>query len=89
MNTSKHDEEANFWKLQFKIKWELEEYGAYKMEALKNALEHAFGLLGFKNPEQETQAILAVMDGMATRYFLDETFDLEALVDHLKLRYNV
>ena len=89
LKTSKNQGESDFWKLQFKIKWELEEYGAHKMEGLRNALEHAFGLLGFKNPEQETQAILAVMDGMATRYFLDETFDLEALVDHLKLRYNV
>ena len=89
MKTSLDESEANFWKLQYKIKWELEMYGAHKMEPLKVALVNAFTKLKYHNPEQNAEAILAVMDGMATRFFLDPTFDMKSLVNHLKTIYKV
>ena len=86
-HVQKSPSEADFWKLQYKIKWELEEYGAYKVDPLRLALERAFESLAYENPKQEAQLILSLMDGMATRYFLDETFDYAAMVAHVTKKY--
>ncbi|MEE4257799.1 MAG: helix-turn-helix domain-containing protein [Bacteroidales bacterium] len=81
------DEELEFWKLQYKIKWELEQYGEHKMEPLRLALTNAFEKLGYRNPGQEAIRMLIELDGMATRYFLMENFDYESLITFLKEKY--
>ena len=83
------EEELEFWKLQYKIKWELEIYGEHKMEPLRLALVNAFTKLDYESPELEAQILLVDLDGMATRYFLMEEFDIEALITFLKKNYKV
>jgi len=83
------EEELEFWKLQYKIKWELEQYGEHKMEPLQLALTNAFSKLGCEEPEQEAIRLLIELDGMATRYFLMEKFDFEPLLAFLKKRYTI
>ena len=80
----KNQEEADFWKLQHKIKWELEEYGAYKLEPLENALTIAFEKLGYEAPRKEANLILLIMDGIGTRSFLHKEFDIESMLKYLK-----
>ena len=88
-NPSKmEEEELEFWKLQYKIKWELEQYGEHKMEPLQLALTNAFEKLGYKDPNLEAMRMLIELDGMATRYFLMEKFDYEPLLTFLKETYN-
>lgn len=82
------EEELEFWKLQYKIKWELEQYGEHKMEPLQLALTNAFEKLGYKDPGLEAMRILIELDGMATRYFLMEKFDYEPLLTFLKEKYS-
>ncbi len=81
--------ELEFWKLQYKIKWELEQYGEHKMEPLQLALTSAFKKLGYEEPEKEAMMLLLELDGLATRYFLMEKFDIESMITFLKKRYKV
>ena len=80
---------ANFWKLQYKIKWELEQYGEQKMEPLNRALTHAFAKLNYEQPEQEANALLISLDGLATRFFLQDGFDLIPILTFLKGKYQI
>lgn len=87
-NPSNMDEaEVEFWKLQYKIKWELEQYGEHKMEPLQLALTNAFNKLGFKEAELEALRLLVELDGLATRFFLMENFDYEPVLNFLKEKY--
>ena len=83
------EEEIEFWKLQYKIKWELEQYGEHKMEPLQLALTNAFTKLGFKEAEFEALRLLVEIDGLATRFFLMENFDFEPMLAFLKKKYTV
>lgn len=82
-------DDLEFWKLQYKIKWELEQYGEHKMEALQLALTSAFTKLGYDAPEQEAMHLLLTLDGLATRYFLMNEFDIETMISFLKSKYKV
>lgn len=88
--TIENDEKAcEFWKLQFKIKWELEIYHENKMEALKNKLTEAFTDLRYKNPEDEASLLLITIDGLAARFFLQKEFDLETHTQFLLSKYGL
>lgn len=83
------DDEVGFWKLQYKIKWELEIYTDEKMEPLRLTLVDAFDKLGYSNPEGEANTLMLIIDGLATRYFIQEGYDLEGQVAFLKEKYNL
>ncbi|MEQ9468534.1 MAG: helix-turn-helix domain-containing protein [Ekhidna sp.] len=89
ITVSKDQEAINFWKLQFKIKWELEIYGEHKMEAIKGALINAFEKLRYNHPEQEANLLLTLMDGLATRFILQQQFDMSETIEFLKQKYKV
>jgi AcrR family transcriptional regulator len=80
-------EMADFWKLQYKIKWELEIYGEQKMEPLELALTNAFSKLGYEKPELEARLLLVNMDGIATRFFLQKNFNIEEVMAFLHSKY--
>ncbi len=80
-------EQSNFWKLQYKLKWETEKYDEVKMEPLQEALTKAFLQLGYIEPEKEAAIILLLLDGLATRHFLTTSFDMNAMVDLLLIKY--
>lgn len=79
--------DVDFWKLQYKIKWELEVYDEHKMEPLELALANAFKKLAYAEPDLEAQYILIQMDGMATRFFLQKNFDLDKNLNFLRRKY--
>ena len=79
----------DFWKLQFKIKWELEMYGEHKMEALQEALTRAFEKLRYNHPKEEATLLLTLMDGMATRFMLQQDFDLAGTIHFLRQKYRL
>ncbi|MTI40267.1 TetR/AcrR family transcriptional regulator [Fulvivirga lutimaris] len=80
-------EQAHFWKLQYKLKWETETYDDSKVEPIKVALTNAFEKLGYSYPEKEAQLILILMDGMVTKLFLSQNFDINETVDILIEKY--
>ncbi|MEM7297774.1 MAG: helix-turn-helix domain-containing protein [Bacteroidota bacterium] len=86
----KKDKEAlEFWKLQFKIKWEMEVYGEHKMVDLEEALINAFDRLKFNHPEKEANLLMSLMDGLATRAILQENFELDTTIEFLKQKYKL
>ena len=89
-STIENDERAcEFWKLQFKIKWELEIYHEHKTEALKNKLIEAFTDLRYKNPEAEASLLLITIDGLAARFFLQKGFSLKEHTQFLLSKYGL
>ena len=82
-------EDADFWKLQYKIKWELEQYGEHKMEPLQRALSDAFTKLGYEDPGMEAQLLLICLDGLAARYYLQENFDMDPVMGFLASKYGI
>ncbi|WP_421764329.1 TetR/AcrR family transcriptional regulator [Ekhidna sp.] len=87
--TSQDEESIVFWKLQFKIKWELEMYGEHKTEAVEQVLIKAFTELRYLQPEKEANLLLTLMDGLATRFILQKSFDLDGTIEFLKQKYKV
>ncbi len=79
----------DFWKLQYKIKWEMEIYGEHKMEPLQLALTNAFKKLGYEKPELEAKLLLINMDGLATRFYLQKNFDVTELVEFMHNKYEL
>ncbi len=75
------------WKLEYKTKWEAEEYGAHKMEPLVFALTEAFQKMGFKEAKQEAHYLLVQVDGLVTRFYLQKDFDLDASTHFIKEKY--
>ncbi|GJQ63041.1 MAG: hypothetical protein SCALA702_20940 [Melioribacteraceae bacterium] len=57
-------EDYEFWKLQFKLKWELKEYSHEKMFPLINALTVAFKKLGYDNPQLEAQYLTIYIEAI-------------------------
>lgn len=79
----------DFWKLQYKIKWEMEIYGEHKMEPLQLALANAFKKLGYEKSELEAKLLLINMDGLATRFYLQKNFDVTELVEFMHSKYEL
>jgi len=78
---------ASFWKLQYKIKWETEQYGEHKMEPLEMALTNAFEKLGVENPKMEAKFFLLVLDGLATRFYLSDHYKVDEVIAFIKSKY--
>lgn len=84
------DTEHEFWRLQYKLKWELKEQNHAKMEPLIMALTNAFMKLGYKQPELEAELLAIIMDGVGAA-ILKGTLakDQKQTVDFLKSKYGV
>lgn len=81
--------EYDFWKLQFKLKWELEINGDKKMEPLKMALVHAFSKLAYESPEQEADLLLVFIDGIASAMLKGSQLDADKLIPFLLKKYHL
>ena len=82
-----NEEIFQVWKLEYKTKWAKEEYGAHKMEPLRFALTAAFQNLGFVNPKQESLWLIIQLDGLVTRLYLQDDFDLEGMSQFIWDKY--
>ncbi|MGL1885607.1 MAG: TetR/AcrR family transcriptional regulator [Reichenbachiella sp.] len=79
----------DFWKLQFKIKWELEIDGQHKMEAIQEAISKAFDQLGYKDPVSEASTLLLILEGAATKVFLQKDYDFKSQLSFLTKKYDL
>lgn len=89
LNLSHNEIDFEFWKLQYKIKWETEKYNEQKLEAVQMALANAFKKLGYTSPEEEALLLLLVIDGLATRLCLQKNFNPQGVINLLKEKYAV
>ena len=66
--------EYNFWKLQFKLKWEKEYNNPKKMQPLIDKLTWAFSELNYEKPVLEAQLLNQILDAISTE-ILKENFN--------------
>ncbi len=83
------ESENNFWKLQFKLKWELNISGNEKLEPLFQALVKALIKLEYTNPELEAQLILQQIEGIATAILKGNLENRDEFLSYLLSKYNV
>lgn len=79
----------DFWKLQFKLKWELEISGDKKMEPLKMALTNAFQKLNFTSPDLEAQMIILFIDGIASAMLKGSDINADAMMQLMLKKYDI
>ncbi|MHA7059901.1 TetR/AcrR family transcriptional regulator [Aquimarina sp. M1] len=83
------ENEFEFWKLQFKLKWELEYNNPEKMEPLQQALTVAFQKLGYKTPELEAEFIIVFLEGISTAIIKDNMSDKLNFKEFLIKKYQL
>lgn len=81
--------EYDFWRLQFKLKWELEINGDKKMEPLKMALNNAFTKLGYIEPEKEAQLLLLFTEGLGSTILKGSEMNAEEMIEFLLKKYKL
>lgn len=79
----------DFWKLQFKLKWELEISGDKKMEPLKMALTNAFQKLRYESPDLEANLLLLFIDGLGSAVLKGSTLDPNEMIQFLLSKYKL
>ncbi|MCL3779495.1 TetR/AcrR family transcriptional regulator [Prolixibacteraceae bacterium JC049] len=82
-------DDFEFWKLQYKLKWELEYDHSKKMQPLMDRLTEAFTALDYSNPEMEAQFLLYTLDGIAASLLKGALNNETELHDYLMNKYNV
>ncbi len=58
-------EEYDYWRLQYKLKWDKDYYNPDKMKPLIEKLKEAFALLGFEESEQEARLLSHVLEAVS------------------------
>lgn len=79
----------DFWKLQFKLKWELEISGDKKMEPIKMALTNAFRKLNYESPELEAHLLLLLNEGLGSAVLKGSDLDVDELIKFTLKKYNL
>lgn len=82
-------EEYGFWKLQFKLKWELDHYDTDKMEPLRMALTNAFAKLGYEKPALEAQVLEYLLEATSSALLKNHLHNVEELETFLLQKYDV
>ena len=80
--------EYEFWRLQFKIKWEIQYQHAAKMEPLKMVLRHAFAKLGYPSPDLEAEYLVYYLDGISGAILRGELSNPQEIQAFLLAKYN-
>lgn len=83
------EEDYDFWRLQFKLKWELKNYVSQKMDPLEMALSNAFKKLQKPNPEFESKILLLLVDGISSALLKGDLNNKEELQQFLLKKYEV
>lgn len=79
----------DFWKLQFKLKWELEISNDKKMEPLKRSLANAFKQLGYESPDMEAELLLLFTDGLGSAVLKGSSLDANKIIEFLLYKYSL
>jgi len=88
--TSKIDaSDYDFWKLQYKLKWELEMSSDKKMEPLKMALTNAFNKLDYESPEMEAQLVILFVDGIGSSVLKGSSLNADEMIQFFLKKYKL
>jgi len=79
----------DFWKLQFKLKWELEISSDKKMEPVKMALTNAFNKLKYEEPQVEADILLLITEGLGAAVLKGSNINSDKITSLLIKKYNL
>ena len=82
-------EQFDFWKLQFKLKWEKDYQMPDKMKPLTDKLTMAFSQLNFPNPEEEALLLNQIVESISVEILRDNRKSQEKLRELLLVKYNL
>lgn len=78
-----------FWRLQFKLKWEIEYDSSRKMKPLLDKLTWAFDELGYENPKEEAQTLNHLIESIAAAILREGIAKQRPLHQFLLNKYRV
>ena len=81
--------EYDYWKLQFKLKWEQEYNNPKKMQPLIDKLTWAFSELNYENPVLEAQLIGQILDAISTEILKGNFNNASQFKQFLNNKYSV
>jgi AcrR family transcriptional regulator len=84
-----HKSEYDFWKLQFKLKWEEEYNNPEKMQPLIEKLTWAFSELKYENPDLEAQYLTQVFEAISAEILKGNFSNQNEFKQFLKNKYSV
>lgn len=79
----------DFWKLQFKLKWELEINSDKKMEPLNMALTNAFRKLNYESPQLEAHLIILFIDSLGSSILKGSIVNANDIINLLLKKYEL
>ncbi len=82
-------EKYHFWKLQFKLKWELEISGKEKTKPLTDKLAWAFKELGYEDPKKEADVLQHLLESILSGIVKDGIDTQKHLQKFLLDKYQV
>ncbi len=83
------ESDYDFWKLQYKLKWELEVNSDKKMEPLLLALSNAFSKLNYESPELEAQLLILFIDGIGSTVLKGSSLNVNEMIHFLLRKYDL
>lgn len=81
--------EYDFWKLQFKLRWELDMNESELSNPLLKSLEQAFEMLDYSNPKKEAESLLFHMNGITEGILRGTSSNNKELQEFLIAKYQV
>ena len=81
------EEQYNYWRLLYSIKWQTDVYDKNLTAPFKNILIKSFKRLDYFRPEIEAEIVLSILDGMNTLVLLRNPNDKHILKETLLKRY--
>jgi AcrR family transcriptional regulator len=89
MPTKIDKSDYDFWKLQFKLKWELEVNSDGKLEPLHMALTSAFKKLNYEMPETQAHLLLLYIDGFSSSILKGSSMKVDDITSLLQKKYKL
>lgn len=81
--------EYDYWKLQFKLKWEQEYNNPEKMQPLIEKLTWAFSDLNYENPELEAQLMSQILEAISSEILKGNFNNANQFKQFLITKYSV
>jgi len=81
--------EYHFWRLLFKLKWEIEYSSVEKMKPLIDKLSTSFEALNYKEPEKEAEVLNHIIESVSGGILKDGLQSQEILKDFLLKKYHI
>lgn len=83
------EEGYHYWKLQFKLKWELEQSGREKTQPIIDKFAWAFNTLGYENPNHEAEILQHILESITGTILRGEVQSQLVLKDFLLEKYSL